>query len=76
MWRDVTSWDGSWSGSGDVIVGLHGRNRIRRVSPDTLVITVKFDGSQLLALDLKDEASDPQCFFGCMCLCDILRFST
>ena len=34
VWRDVTSRDGGQSGSGDVIVGLRGGNRIRRVSPD------------------------------------------
>ena len=41
-----------------------------------LVITVKLDGSWLLALDLNDETSDPQCFFGCMCLHDVFGFST
>ena len=35
VWRDVMSWDGGWSGSGDMIVGLRGGNRIRRVSPDS-----------------------------------------
>ena len=34
VWRDVRSWNGGQSGSGDVIVGLRDGNRIWRVSPD------------------------------------------
>ena len=30
VWRDIRSWNGSWSG----IVGLHEGNRVWRVSPD------------------------------------------
>ena len=39
VWRDVRSWNGGQSGSGDVIVGLCDGNRIWRVSPDTLCLT-------------------------------------
>ena len=34
MGRDVTSRDGSRSGSGDMIIGFHSGNGIMRVSPD------------------------------------------
>ena len=37
VWRDVRSWNGGRSRSGDVIVGLRDGNRIWRVSPDRSV---------------------------------------
>ena len=48
VWRDVTSQDGGRSGSRDVIVGLRGGNRIRRVSPDSYE-TAKAESYQVLA---------------------------
>ena len=57
VWRDITSQDGGRSGSGDVIVGLHDGNRIRRVSPDRRHMATTIHAPYLISL--KEKKSIP-----------------